>query len=437
MSGISLTSPADRATEARPRPAHAVRRFELQVADGETYAATSDRCTIGSDPRCQLVVADRAVSRFHCELTIDERGARLRDLDSRNGTFIDGIEVRDAYLRNQATIEIGTSRLVFRYVTGELNLPISAHTSFGSLVGASLSMRTMFAQLERAAATSATVLLEGETGTGKEEAAESLHRNGSRREGPFVVVDCGAIPPTLLESTLFGHERGAYTGAVEHRDGAFVEADGGTIFLDEIGELSLDLQPTLLRVLERRTVCRVGGSRHEPIDVRIIAATNRDLRTQVNAGRFRSDLYYRLAVVRIRTPPLRERPEDLPLLMEKILDRLAAPDALRARLLEADALAAMATATWPGNVRELRNYLERSMVYDQPPPIAEMEHEPASAIDPRLSYEEARRHALAEFQRQYTAALVRAHGGNVTQAARAAGIDRVYLHRLIRRTTMR
>jgi len=304
---------------------------------------------------------------------------------------------------------------------------------FGSLVGASSAMRATFAMLERAAATDATVLIGGETGTGKEGAAESIHRAGARRDQPFLVVDCGAIPATLLDSELFGHEKGAFTGATVQRAGIFESADGGTVFLDEIGELPLELQPKLLRVLERREIRRVGGNEYRPVDVRIIAATHRDLRSEVAAGRFRADLYFRLAVMRVEMPALRTRPEDLPLLVDHFVADLGGDLAARARLSSPSMRALVARCAWPGNVRELRNFVERNLVMNEMPSPTSDAPARVAAIDVAVPFTDARRQALERFERDYLAQLLKAHGGVVADAARAAGIDRVYLYKLLRR----
>jgi DNA-binding NtrC family response regulator len=283
------------------------------------------------------------------------------------------------------------------------------------------------------------VLLEGETGTGKEEAARSIHDAGVRAAAPFVVVDCGALSSTLVESQLFGHVRGAFTGADQDRPGAFVEGDGGTVFLDEIGELDLALQPKLLRVIEERTVQPVGSTTRRPVDVRIVAATRRSLREEVNAARFRSDLYFRLAVVRVVLPPLRDRPEDIPLLVPRLLEHLGADDDAVARLTTSEVVGRMQAHAWPGNVRELRNYLELSAVVGDVAPgdgggeAAGFE----SALDPRLSYAKARARAIAVFERQYLTSLLAHHGGNVSAVARASGMNRTYLHELLRKHGLR
>ncbi|WP_370450752.1 MULTISPECIES: sigma-54 interaction domain-containing protein [unclassified Corallococcus] len=315
------------------------------------------------------------------------------------------------------------------------SLPESA--AFGELVARSAAARASFDRMERAASCNATVLLEGETGTGKSRAALAIHRAGARAGAPFLVVDCGALPANLLESELFGHEKGAFTGAIQRRVGAFEEADGGTIFLDEIGELPAELQPKLLRVLENREIRRLGSNMHQAVNVRVIAATHRDLRAEVQAGRFRADLYFRLAVVGIPIPSLRERPEDLPLIAERILAGLGATPAQVESLTTPDFLARLQKAPWPGNVRELRNHLERCLVFQSalPPALSDSGHPPVAprSVDAALTYAEARRQALESFEHDYVEALLKLHGGKVSQAAAAADMDRVYLYRLLRR----
>src|SRR5262244_916360 len=346
------------------QPQHTlVRRVHLAVLSGpdagRTYDSTRERVVIGTHASADLALSDRTVSRFHCELFMDEGQVRIRDLRSRNGTRIDGIPVLDAYLPPGATLLLGGTKIKFDPQSDMVKIPLSERSRFGILVGQSIPMRAIFATLERAAIKDVTVLIEGETGTGKEAAAESIHRESPRRDAPFVVVDCGAIPSDLLESELFGHERGAFTGAVSEREGAFEAAHGGTIFLDEIGELAPELQPKLLRALERRSIKRIGANAYHPIDVRIVAASNRDLQAAVNARQFRADLYYRLAVVKVRIPPLRERPDDLPLLVDEMLAHLGAQERAEAKLMRTfEFRAELARHSWPGNVRELRNYIE-------------------------------------------------------------------------------
>jgi two-component system, NtrC family, response regulator GlrR len=398
------------------------------------WSSSSSRFAIGSHPSNDLVIDDAAVSRFHCEIRIKDRRAWLADLDSRNGTLVDGVAVGIGGLRDSSLIRLGRSVLRFQFGTEQAALPVSEARSFGSLVGGSVAMRSAFALLERAAHSDATLLIEGETGTGKEGAAESVHQASARRDKPFVIVDCSAMPTHLLESELFGYERGAFTGATARRIGAFEEAQGGTVFLDEIGELPQDLQPKLLRVLERKQIRRLGSNTYMPVDVRLIAATNRDLRALVNEGTFRSDIYYRLAVLRVVLPPLRERPEDIPELVERFVPALGIDSAAAKQLFDKEFLVRVRSAAWPGNVRELRNYLERCAVLEEAMPLHDAGRVDSSPpIDARIPYSEAKRAVLNDFERRYFEALLKLHEGNVSRAARACGMDRVYLHKLLRR----
>jgi DNA-binding NtrC family response regulator len=300
---------------------------------------------------------------------------------------------------------------------------------FGRLVGRSQVMRDVIERLRTIAAHDATLLLEGESGTGKEIAAEAVHDAGTRRHKPFVVVDCGAIARPLLEAELFGHERGAYTGATQARAGALVRANGGTLFLDEIGELDLELQPRLLRLIERREVKPLGGSTPRRVDVRIIAATNRDLAREAARGSFRADLYYRLAVTRVRMPSLSERQEDIPLLCRQIAGELSERGMDQA--IDDHQLAQMAHRRWPGNVRELKNAVERlatlgaesvDQIWERPS-IA-----PGSA---RVPFREAKARMLTTFERQYLTEVLEEHSGNITAAAHASRVDRVHFLRLM------
>ncbi len=418
---------------------HRVDRFELAVLEGPSsgmrlVGSDSPVTTIGSHELCSLVLADPLVSRFHCEIRLGEDGPRLRDTGSLNGTTIDGVRVVESYLRGGSILRLGKSAVRFEFApTGHMFL--SSARRFGPLIGESVAMRQVFAYLERAAPTNATVLLEGETGTGKSLAARAIHEMSPRRGEPFVMVDCAAIPAGLLESELFGHERGAFTGAEARRPGAFEEASGGTLFLDEIGELPADLQSKLLGAIENRAVRRLGGNGAIPFDVRLVAATNRDLRADINSGRFRPDLFFRLAVVRIELPSLRRRREDVPLLAAEILTALGATADRVRTILDDDTARRLSHSAWPGNIRELRNYLERCLVFDDgdPPDGDQGRQTDAPVIDPGLAFADARTRALRHFERRYVVALLERHQGRVAQAAAAAGIDRTYFYRLLRR----
>ena len=413
------------------------------------------KARVGTAEGSTLRLADRSASRIHCELEVREDVVTLRDLGSTNGTFLGEVRVRDVDVRVGAAVRCGSTTFTIEAVQEPTFLAISERGSFGELVGKSFEMRRVYAVLERVASSGTTLLVQGETGTGKDVVARSVHAASPRAAGPFVPVDCGSIPETLFESELFGHVRGAFTGAIANRAGAFEEAHGGTLFLDEIGELPLELQPKLLRALEAREVRRVGQSKMKRIDVRVIAATNRDLEREVNRGRFREDLYYRLAKVSVRVPPLRDRLEDIPVLVKSFLASLGGRDA--SRLFSTAVVEEMQRHDWPGNVRELKNYVERSVVLDDVPPPSRRsgtmraygapagEGIDARDADARLELREtdtprgdptdvpfriAKEAAIASFERSYLGPLIDKCNGNVSQAARAARMDRMYLHQL-------
>ena len=422
----------------------AVQRFRLRGLGGElegkSFDSSSDRLQIGSHPLNEVEVRDRTVSRFHCEVFVDRDGrAWVKDLGSRNGTRVNGVRVREAELQEGMVLRVGQLELVFTPLAERNELPVAPVTSFGTLVGSSVPLRTAFAQLGKAAAKDVTVLLTGESGTGKSEAAELLHEQSGRAAKPLRVVDCAAVPANLLESELFGHERGAFTGAIQRRVGVFEEAEGGTVFLDEVGELPLELQPKLLRVLEAREVRRLGANRYLPVDVRVVAATNRDLRAEVNVGRFRPDLYFRLAVLTVRLPPLRERPGDIPLIAKQLLGRLTLDEETRRALAEPAFLSRLQLSPWPGNVRELRNHLERCAALQEAlqPATEDPSPQHLDALDVSIPFSEARRRLLDTFEQGYVRALLDRHDGNVSRAAATAGVDRAHLHRIMRRQKMR
>ncbi len=419
-----------------------VRSVRLEVVagpdQGKTVRVAAPRVRIGRE-HGDLRLDDRRVSAVHAEIELDGRGFRLRDLGSTNGTFLGGARILDAYLPREATFEVGDDRLRFVAEQSSIALPLHGGQKLGGLVGSSAAMRRMFADLDRIASTDATVLVTGETGVGKERVAEALHDLSARSEGPFVVLDCGAVSPQLFESQLFGHEAGAFTDAKKASPGVFELAEGGTVFLDEIGELPLELQTRLLRVVETRTVRRLGAQKQRELDVRIVAATNRDLAVEVNRQTFRSDLYYRLSVVELHVPPLRDRPEDVPVLIEHFVAEL---DPKGRAALPPDFLAWACTHPWPGNVRQLRNAVERALLLGvaPPPPDARASSgAPQGAIDIDLAvpFRVAKQRLVDEFDRRYIGALLAQHRGNVTAAARAAGVDRMSIYKAMQRLNLR
>ena len=428
-----------------------VRTLKVTVLEGPdgglACVASSDRLTVGTAPGNDLVLTDPTVSRYHLELAAGSLGVDVLDHGSTNGTAAGSVRITRASVPAGATLRLGKTLL--RVDEGDdVNVELHGDNALGGLRGESAVMRQLMARVRRAAQSDAPVLLVGESGTGKELVARALAEGGKRAGRPLVTVDCGALAPTLVASELFGHERGAFTGADAQHVGAFERADGGTLFLDEIGELPGALQATLLGVLERRRFRRLGGKRELSVDVRIISATNRDLRAEVNAGTFRLDLYYRLAVVRLEVPPLREHPEDIPLLVEHFL-RECGHDGPVEALLSPGVLDSLKGHRWPGNVRELRNLVESIVAMGEAPPVADGPGPEGSAsgaapatadlIAPLLdlAYRPARQALLHEFEGRYLRRLLERARGNVARAARAARMDRSYLIELLSRHKLR
>ena len=396
---------------------------------------------IGTSPGNPMRLTDPTVSRIHCEISPVPGGVRVVDAGSTNGTYVDGHRVRDVDVGSGTTIRIGATTL--RVIVGDdsIELPLSPRERFGSLVGSSVAMRRVYSILERTAPSHATVLLQGETGTGKELVARAIHDASRRAQGPFIAIDCGAIAPTIIESELFGHVRGAFSGAVNDRRGLFEEAHAGTLFLDEIGELPIALQAKLLRVLETFEVRRVGSNSVRKVDVRVVAATNRPLAPAVNEGAFREELYYRLAVVEILLPPLRARREDIPQLAAHFCAQLTGDTSMPSP----DFVSTLMTRSWPGNVRELRNFIERQVTLGGGELAASSRRAPArllpSGIDAfvpvDMPMKQARDAWIAEFEGAYARALLKRTNGNVTRAAEIADVSRRFLQRLMIRVGMR
>jgi DNA-binding NtrC family response regulator len=442
----SLSAPGTRILEsADGQPTLVVNRARLVVVAGPDAGAELDfdglSITVGTEPDAGLALRDPAVSGRHFELVRTEHGCFLRDDASTNGTFVDGRRATGVYLGRSAEIHIGETTLHFESLDEDVELPLSRRTNFGKLLGHSPAMRAAFAILRKAAKSDVTVLLQGESGTGKELAARGLHEEGARKDAPYVVFDCGTAAPSLLESQLFGHEKGAFTGATSAREGVFEAADGGTLVLDEIGELPLDLQPKLLRALESRTVVRLGSTASRTVDARFVASTNRNLRAEVAAGRFREDLFFRLSVITVRLPPLRDRKEELPRLIRHFLSELGRGDAPEVppatmRLLE--------SYDWPGNVREVRNFVERFLALPGASPEQLLPRADLGVDAPELEaselsvpFHDAKQRFTDRFERAYLERLLEAHGDNMSEAARVSGLSRQSCYRLLRKHGLR
>jgi transcriptional regulator with PAS, ATPase and Fis domain len=403
---------------------------------GLSLELASNAVRIGTASDNDLVLTDQTVSRRHCALLPVAEGVRVTDEGSTNGVLVGGVRLFDAVMHGPQKLTVGESVIALVPLDETVEREQASSDRFGDLLGSSARMRELFADLERLAASEISVLVEGETGTGKELVAESIHANSPRADSPLVVFDCSTVVASLAESELFGHERGAFTGAVTARAGVFEQANGGTIFLDEIGELPKDLQPKLLRVLEKREVRRLGSQRVIPIDVRLIAATHRNLVAEVARGNFRQDLFFRIAAAHVFVPPLRDRMQDLPQLVEHFLARATPPRSLEE--LSPDVWAMFRAHRWPGNVRELRNAVERLLVTPEralrPLPKTEPSAAPVAVqVGAHLPLREARREASDTFELKYLEAILERTQGNVTRAAAIAEVSRQMIQKLMRK----
>jgi len=462
-----------------------LRRCMLQAVDDPTQEWTFDKeeIRLGSMDDNDVILNDDTVSRYHCRIVQEDTGYVLIDQRSTNGTFINKVRVREAFLKPGSIVSVGQSQLRFNAREEEVHIVPSRNDRCAGLIGGNPRMREIYSIIEKIAPTATTVVIDGETGTGKEVVAQAIHSLSPRSRNDLVVFDCGAVPPNLIESELFGHEKGSFTGAMMTRSGLFEQADGGTLFLDELGELPIDLQPKLLRALEQREVRRVGGAKASKVDVRIIAATNRNLEDEVKAGRFRQDLFYRLSVVRLHLPSLRERTDDIPLLVQHFLDngsynrKLGLP---KVRGTSREAMTALQHYPWPGNVRELVNVIERAVSFCDGPqmelsdlpdyvrsakapspgatgttgkqptvrrqttasggnptvsmdPNAPAPPVPTELLGEGVTFKDAKERWVAAFERDYILQLLRRNSGNISHAARAADIDRKYFRKLMKK----
>ncbi len=435
-----------------PSPQHFA-GFLVEVIEGPSAGATcptgsppctlrDDRCVVGSADDADLKIHDNTVSRFHLELTHQDGSVWVEDLGSRNGTWIQSMRIERAQIPPGTMIRLGDTALVVRAGGGAAGAHERVEPIPG-FVAVDAESQRVARDIRKVASSNASVLIRGETGTGKEMVARAIHQLSPRVKQPFVVVDCGSMAATLVASELFGHERGAFTGADRQRRGAFERAHGGTIFLDEIGELPLAVQPALLGALERRHFRRVGGDREIEVDVRVVSATHRDLRRSVNDGSFRADLYYRLAVARLTVPPLRERPQDIPALIEHFVQDLSGAGA--AEMFGPAVMEALMQHRFSGNVRELRNVVESALAMgavrldttSELSPSASPALAEASPAEPLAPYREARSAALDIFEASYLKRLVQQCGANASAASRVAQMDRNYLVTLLRKHGLR
>jgi two-component system, NtrC family, response regulator HydG len=409
--------------------------FELSVIEGHESGSrfrvgpdAPGSVLIGTSPACAVRLSGRSISRRHASLRVEGKRLHIEDLGSTNGTFVEGVAVTGADLRGGELIRLGSAVLRAELLREAPSRPLDA-SSFGRVVGVSSEMRRLYPLLRALSESTVPVVIEGETGTGKEALAEAIHETGPRRGGPFVIFDCTAVPPNLMEAELFGHDKGAFTGAAATRRGLIEQAHGGTLLIDEIGDLDLTLQPKLLRVIDRSELRHVGGDRTIRVDVRILAATRRNLDLEVQEGRFRDDLFHRLAIGRVELPPLRHRRGDIEVLARHFWNALGGA----ATPIPHAVLERWKTDPWPGNVRQIRNAVARRLALGD----LALQSETASPTSPPTDFMEgvialalplplARVRLLAEFERRYTEDMIRRHDGNIGAAAEASGIARRY-----------
>ncbi len=417
------------------------------VHSGECHELVADRTVLGRGDDATIRLVDVLASRNHCEIVRDAAGFRLRDLTSKNGTALNGLPVEEKVLEQGDEIRIGETVFYFTHTSDSnpADLLSTRHREVlhglgglatlsrgpiggGRLVGTHPKMKALYRQIEKVAPLDLAVLVRGESGTGKDLVASTLHENSPRRTHPFVAVNCAALATELLESELFGHEKGAFSGAHARRRGLFEQAAGGTIFLDEIAEMDPGCQVALLRVIQEKRIRRVGGTEEIPVDVRVVAATHRDLEGMIEEGRFRQDLYFRLSGVELRLPSLRERPEDVPALAEHFVRQYAATARRRIQGITKEALERLSLHPWPGNVRELRNAIERAVVMGSSQRIGVDDILlPDVVPDP-----DAEPPSLAEVEAAHIARVLDFAGGQIARAARILGIQRSTLYRKIK-----
>jgi two-component system, NtrC family, response regulator GlrR len=411
-------------------PLGVVLRVTNRPARPRTFRLLEGVCVCGAAPDADIVIADETVSRRHVELSLVPEGVRVRDLESHNGTWYVGQRLREGVLGAGSVIRVGRAELRIEADRRELERASGTERDgYGQLVGTSRPIRRLYGLLARIEASLANVVIEGESGTGKELIARAIHENSSVASGPFVAVNCGALERSLVRSELFGHKRGAFTGAIDNRQGAFEAASGGTLFLDEIAELPGEVQPLFLRALELGVVTRVGENTERPVNVRVVAATHRSLEAEVRAGRFREDLYFRLMVVHVLVPALRERVDDIGLLASHFAESFGL-GSLSSELEEE-----LKSRAWPGNVRELRNAIQTYSVLGALPERgtardAELGDWLHRLVDLERPYAEQKDRLLKSFLRVYLEALLAHTAGNKSLAARISGLERSYLNKV-------
>jgi transcriptional regulator with PAS, ATPase and Fis domain len=385
--------------------------------------------TIGKDPQNDIVITDDYISSYHCKIVQKDGVFTLIDLGSTNGTLLNGQKVMQAQLQADNVIDLGKASLTFCYQQDVRKVQPKTQGRYAGMISQDPAMQTIFGLIDQVAPTDATVFVHGETGSGKELIARSIHEQSGRKHKPFLSVNCGAIAKELIESELFGHEKGAFTSADNQRMGLFEQAHGGTLFLDEVGELPLDLQPKLLRVLETGEIRRVGGNKDIAVDVRIVSATHRDLPTEVAQKRFREDLLYRLFVIPIELPALRARMGDLEPLVQYFIEQHAEKYQQAAKPISPQAMEKLKKHSWPGNIRELKNVIQRAIILSFHADQIEAAHVqyPTGQQDVQESAP-AFSGTLEDMEKQTILRSLIAHQWNKTQTAKALGIAKSTLH---------
>lgn len=431
-------------------------------AEQQTWEITSHRTSIGSLEGSDLFFPHPMVSRQHAYIEVDERGYRLVDTQSKNGVYINQTRIINAFLADGDVIQIGAIKLLFREIKEtSKSLSLWAENTFGELYGQSIIMRELFALLHRISQSDINLLVEGESGTGKELAARAIHHYSDRVSHPFIVFDCSSVPPNLIESELFGHKKGSFTGATENRAGAFLGAHGGILFLDEIGELPLELQPKLLRALERNEVKPVGSDHYISVDVRVICATHRKLSEEVDKNRFRLDLFYRLAIMKVQMPALRDHRDDIPGLVDQLITQLSS----ERREVSYQTMSLLMQHEWRGNVRELKNYVQRALILSSPQQkkldtkfivphqinpqnptdVTKPDQQTQSDVSLNFSiqldltqnFKDVKSNLIDRFERVYWRALMDKYTNNISAAARIAGIHRKSAEYIIKKLGLR
>jgi DNA-binding NtrC family response regulator len=430
------TAASERRASLSPLPV--LVRVEGAPAEPATLRLGAGSCILGAGEGADLVIESETVSRQHAELRLVPEGVRVTDLGSKNGSYYLGQRFQSMSLQPESRFRLGSVTIeiaIDRQALAEAVAPSSQ--TYGDLIGVSPVMRQLFAQLVRLEGSHVNLLIAGESGSGKEVLARAVHEHSALSRGPFLVVNCGSLDRQLVRSELFGHRRGAFTGAVQNHIGAFEAAQGGTLFLDEVGELPLDVQPMLLRALEQRKITPVGSHDEISIDVRLIAATHRDLPADVRNGTFREDLFYRIQVIKLELPPLRERPEDVAVLAQTFARSQGAP------ALPDDFIEALTRHHWPGTIRELRNAVEAYLALGVLPKaqgsgqLHSIDAALAQFVDPNQTFAAQKQEILQRFTRAYLGRLLQNSGGNQSEAARTSGLQRSYLGKLVGRLGLR